>query len=93
MYEVLEHPKLNLKDFTEWAKTKPSDEEYEYVSIQNCPIAQYCRYNDIEFIAVGGTKVFSGGISYEIPEDLAAVVMRSRTFGELTEACYKVLEG
>lgn len=44
-----------IKRFEAFARSKPADERYEYVSIFNCPYAQFLRRKRLTFAMVAPT--------------------------------------
>ena len=48
-------PTPDFYDFLCFAKSKPADEEYKYLSTINCPFAQYLDDREIPFASVAGT--------------------------------------
>ena len=80
-----------VKDFREWLTTKDPDEEYDYVSHDNCAFAQYLkdRGHINPVVSAYYWNVFENGyrVVREMPFDIDNAVVRAdpRTFGNVAK--------
>ena len=49
---------LTVEDLVEWLESKNPAEEYVFISLQNCLIAQYLRARGYKNVSVGGSFFF-----------------------------------
>ena len=79
---------FSIAEFLAWCRTKPADEDYNYINSEECALAQFGRSTGrAELVGAGGTKLLSEWD--ELHEALNPIKTRPRvwghTYGELVE--------
>lgn len=78
---------IEINEFIAWLRTKPENEEYNYHSGSNCPIAQFFKNKGFDHVSVSGQDYCINGEQFEIPHPLWRYLTPSfnsrQTFGSL----------
>jgi hypothetical protein len=78
---------FTIADVLAWARTKPADESYNFISPRNCAVAQFGRATGREYlIGRGDLAPFVG------EGDALIAIALSSTFGELVGGLERVVE-
>ena len=76
--------RITLQDFRAWVVTKPPEEQYIYMSLSNCPVAQYLRSRGWTNINVGATRYIVDGLRFSLLDEIDIATRRlPHTFGDL----------